>query len=86
MVNGVKRGSVDVAWTLMFFFWVVTQEWISSLFQISDVFWVVFLSSFSSWDDIIVCDKLVVYDVWFAKDDNTGFLSVGVDNFDRIYL
>ena len=50
------------------------------------MFWIAVLSSFSSWDDIIVCDKLVVYDVWFAEDDNTGFLSVGVDIFDRLYL
>ena len=52
----------------------------------SDVFWIVVLSSFSSWDDIIVCDKLVVYDVWFAEDDITGFLSVGVDVVGRLYL
>ena len=52
----------------------------------SDVFWIAVLSSFSSWDDIIVRDKLVVYDVWFAEDDNTGFLSVVVDIFDRLYL
>ena len=29
---------------------------------------------------------MIVYDVWFAEDDNTGFLSVGVDIFDRLYL
>ena len=52
----------------------------------SNVFWIVVLSSFSSWDDIIVRVKLVVYDVWLAEDDNTGFLSVGVDIFDRFYL
>ena len=44
------------------------------------------MSLFSSWDDIIVCDKLVVYDVWFAEDNNTVFLSVGVDKFYRLYL
>ena len=33
--------------------------------------------------NIIVGVRLVVYDVWFAEDDNTGFLSVGVDIFDR---
>ena len=58
----------------------------SYLFNIFDVFLIVVLSLFSSWDNIIVCDKLVVYDVWFAEDDNTGFLSVGVDIFDLIYL
>ena len=44
------------------------------------------LSLFSSWYDIIICDKLVVYDVWFSEDDNIGFLSVGVDIFDQLYL
>ena len=39
-----------------------------------------------SWWDIIVGVKLVVYDVWFAEDDNTGFLSVGLDIFYRLYL
>ena len=39
-----------------------------------------------SWWDIIVGVKLVVYDVWFAEDDNTGFLSVGLDDLGRLYL
>ena len=51
-----------------------------------NVLWIEVLSLFSSWDDIIVCDKLVVYNVWFAEDDNTGFLSVGVGIFDQLYL
>ena len=29
---------------------------------------------------------LVVYDVWFAEVNNTGFLCVGTDIFDRLYL
>ena len=82
----VKKGGIDVAWTLIFCFQGVTQEGISSVFKISEAFWIAVLSLFSSWDDIIVCDKLVVYDVWFSEDDNTGFLSVGVDNFDQLYL
>ena len=86
VVNGVKQGGVDVAWTLIFCFWGVPQEWISYVFKMSDMFWIAVLSSFSSWDDIIVCDKLVVCDVWFAEDYNTGFLIVGVDIFDRLYL
>ena len=52
----------------------------------SNVFWIEVLSLFSSWYDIIVRVELVVYDVWFAEDDNTGFLSVGVDMFDWLYL
>ena len=50
------------------------------------MFWISVLSLFSSWYDIIVCDKLVVYDVWFDEDDNTGFLIVGGDIFDRLYF
>ena len=30
--------------------------------------------------------ELVVYDEWFAEDDNTGFLSVGLDIFYQLYL
>ena len=30
--------------------------------------------------------KLLVYDVWFAEDYNTGFLSVGVYIFDQLHL
>ena len=86
MINGAKLGNVDVAWTIVFYFRGVTQEWLSSVFKISHVFWIAVLSSFSIWDYIIVCDKLVVYDVWFAENDNTGFLSVGVDIFDWLYL
>ena len=67
-------------------FFGVTQEWISSAFEMSNVFWIAVLSSFSIWDDIIVRVKLVVYDVWFAEGDNTGFLSIGVDIFDQLYL
>ena len=63
VISGVRRGGVNVAWTLILCFWGVTQEWISSVFEMSDVFWIAVLSSFSIWDDIIVCDKLVVYDV-----------------------
>ena len=85
MINAVKQGSADVSWTLILCFQGVTQEWISSVFEMSDVFWIAELSLFSSWDDIIVCDKLVVYDVWFSEDDNTGFLSVGVDIFVDFY-
>ena len=86
VINGVKLGGADVAWTLILCFQGVTQEWISSVFEISDVFWIAVLSSFSSWYDIIVCVELAVYDVCFAEDDNTGFLSAGVDIFDRLYL
>ena len=30
--------------------------------------------------------KLIADDVWAAEEDKTGFLSVGVDIFDQLYL
>ena len=63
VINGFKRGDVDVAWTLILCFRGVTHDWISSVFEMSDVFWIAVLSIFSSWYDIIVCYKLVLYDV-----------------------
>ena len=39
-----------------------------------------------TWWGIKVWFKLVVYDVWFAEDDNTGFLNVGLDILDQLYL
>ena len=30
--------------------------------------------------------KLLAYDVWVAEDDKMGFLSIGVDIFDQLYL
>ena len=85
VIKGVKQGGEDVAWTLIFGFWGVTQELISSVFKISDLFLIAVLSTFSGWYDIIVCDRIVVHDIWFAEDDNTYFLSVRVDIFDRLY-
>ena len=29
---------------------------------------------------------IVIHDVWFAEDDNTGFLSVGLDDLGQLYL
>ena len=48
--------------------------------------WRVFIEVLSLcwiWYDIIVGVKLLADDVWFAEDDNTGFLSVGEDIFHR---
>ena len=86
VINGVKQGGVGVAWTLIICFWGVTQECISSVFYMFTVFWMEVLSLCWSWWDIIVGVELVVYDVWFSEDNNTGFLSVGLDIFDRLYL
>ena len=86
VIIGVKQGGVDLSLTLIFCFRGVTQEWISSVFEVFTVFWMEVLSlCWSRWD-IIVGVKLIVYDVWFAKDNNTGFLSVGLDIFDQLYL
>ena len=30
--------------------------------------------------------ETVIHDVWFAVDDSTGFLSVRLDDLDRLYL
>ena len=44
------------------------------------------LSLWWTWWVIKVGVELVVYDVWFSEDGNTGFLSVGLDIFVRLYL
>ena len=38
VIIGVKKGGVDVAWKLIFYFQGVTQEWVSSVFEMSTVF------------------------------------------------
>ena len=50
------------------------------------LFWFGVMSLLSSWDEMDVIVELFADDVWAAKDDNLGFLSVGVDIFDRLYL
>ena len=47
------------------------------------LFWFVAMSLLSRWDDMDVGIESLV---WAAEDDKTGFLSVGVDIFDRLYL
>ena len=84
--NGVKQGGLDVAWTLILCFWDVTHEWISSVFEVSVLFWIALLSSLSSWDKMILCVKLLVYDVLLAEENKTGLLSVVVDIFNLLYL
>ena len=86
VVNGLNWGGVDVAWTQIFCFRGVAYEWISSVFELSVVFLIAVLSLLSSLDDMIVCVKLLVYDVWSSKEDRIGFLSIGVHIFDRLYL
>ena len=86
VINGVKRGGVDVAWTLILFLLGVTQGWISSVFEIFTLSWMEALSlCWSGWD-IIVGFEIVIHDVWFAEDGNTCFLSVGLDDLGRLCL
>ena len=83
--NGVKWGGVEVAWTL-YFFCGVTHEWMSSVFEVLLFFLFVVMSLLSSWDEMDVRVELLADDVWSAEYDKTGFLIVGVDIFDQLYL
>ena len=40
----------------------------------------------SSLDDIYVLVELLADDLWEADDDKPGFLSVGVNSFDQLFL
>ena len=84
--NDVKQVFIDMPWTLQFCFCGVSHEWISSVFEVFFFFWFVVMFLLSSWDDIDARFKLLADDVWAAEDDKTGFLSVGVESFDQIYL
>ena len=65
--------------------WVVTHEWMTSVFEILFLFWFVVMSWFSSWDEMDVHVELIADDVWSDEDDKTGFLSYEVDIFDQLY-
>ena len=86
LFNGVKQVGADLAWKLYFCFCGVTHEWMSSVLEVLLFFLLVVMSLLSSWDDMDVSVKLLVDDVWAAEYDKTGFLSVGVDIFDQLYL
>ena len=66
--------------------WVVTHQWMSSVFEMLFLFWFLVMYLLSSWDEMDVHVELLADDVWEAEDDITGSLSVGVDIFDRLYL
>ena len=66
--------------------WVVTNEWVSSVFEILFLFWYVVMSLLSSWDEIDVRVKLLADDIWAAEDDKTDSLSVKFDSFYQLYL
>ena len=44
------------------------------------------MSLVSSWHNIDVCVGLLAYDVCEAEDDKTGFLSIGMDSYDWLFL
>ena len=44
------------------------------------------MSSLSSWDEMDVPVELFADDAWTAEDDKIGFLSVGVDSYNQLYL
>ena len=58
----------------------------SSVFELLFLFWFVVMSLLSCWYDMDVRVELLAYDVWSAEEDKRGFLIVGVDNFDQLYL
>ena len=81
-----KRGGVDVAWTLILCLLVVTQEWMSSVFEMFTLSLLEALPLCWQGCDVTGWFEIVIHDVWFAVDDNTGFLSVGLDDLGRLYL
>ena len=58
----------------------------SSIFEVLLLFWFVVMSLLSLWDDMDVGIELLADDAWAAEAYKTGFMSVGVDIFDRLYL
>ena len=44
------------------------------------------MSLLSSWDDMYVPVKLLADYAWAAEDNKKGFLSVGVDSFNRLFM
>ena len=85
-INGVKLGSVDVAWTLILCLLGVTQEWMSSVFEMFTLSLLEALPlCWRGWD-VIGEFEIVIHDVLCAEDDNTGFLSIGLDHLGPLCL
>ena len=86
MINGVKQGGLDVARRMILCLLGVAQEWMSSVFEMFTLSWLEALPlCWRAWD-VIVGFEIVIHDVWFAEDDNTGFLSVGIDDLGQLCL
>ena len=58
----------------------------SSVSELLFLFWFVVILLLSSWDEVDVPLELLAQNVWTAEEDKTGFLSVGLDIFDQLYL
>ena len=86
VINGVKQGGIVVVWTLICCFRGVTQEWISSVFEMFTFYWLEALPLCWRGCDVTCGFEIVIHHVWCAEDDNTGFLSVGLDDLGRLYL
>ena len=86
VINGAKRGSVDVAWTLILCLLGVTQEWMSSVFEMFTLSWLEALSLCWRGYDVTGGFEIIIHDVWCARDDNTDFLSVGLDDLGWLYF
>ena len=58
----------------------------SSICEVFFLFCFVVMPLLSCWDDMDDGIELIADDVWAAEDDKTGFVSVGMDIFDRLYF
>ena len=64
----------------------VTQEWMSSVVDIFTLSWLEALPLCWQSCDVTGWFETVIHDVWFAVDDSTCFLSVGLDDLGHLYL
>ena len=71
--------------TVIMFLWCYTWVDVICIWGVV-IFLFLLMPLLSSWDDMDVCVKLLADDLWAAEDDKPGFLSVGVDSFDWLFL
>ena len=64
----------------------VTHKWTSSVFEVLFLFLLLVMCLLSSIDEIYVRLGLLADDVREAEYYKTCFFSVGVDNFDQLFL
>ena len=58
----------------------------SSIFEMFTLSWLEALPLCWRGCDVIGGFEIVIHDVWCAEDDNTGVLSVGLDDLGQLYL